>query len=80
MFFLFIVSGMEVMVSFNRIKQVRHNRILVIRKKILLGWTMESLLNFCKVNLGVTKITAISYIDEASEPYRKKYQKENENA
>lgn len=65
--------------SFTKNKEIRHNRVLDIRKKILSGWKMEELLNFCKVNLDVTKITAVSYIDEAAEPYRKKYQKENEN-
>jgi len=64
------------MPSFAQRKKIRHNRVLDIRKKILMGWKMEALLDFCKVNLGVTKVTADSYIDEAAEPYRKKYQKE----
>lgn len=62
---------------FAQMKKIRHGRVLDIRKKIQLGWTMPKLLDFCKVNLGVTKITATSYIDEAAEPYRQKYQKEH---
>lgn len=37
---------------------------------------MESLTNFCVVNLGVSKQTATSYIDEAAEPFRKKFQEQ----
>lgn len=60
----------------HRENQIRHNRVLDIRKKISLGWKMEALLDFCKVNLDVARVTAISYIDEAAEPYRKKYETE----
>jgi hypothetical protein len=59
-----------------RTKSVRHNRVLDIRKKVLDGWTMEELIGYCLKNLDVTKITAISYIDEAAEPYRQKYQEQ----
>ena len=59
-----------------RTKTIRHNRVLDIRKKIEKGWTMESLTNFCVVNLGVSKQTATSYIDEAAEPFRKKFQEQ----
>lgn len=56
--------------------QIRHNRVLDIRKKILQGWTMEDLMAFCTNKLQVAKVTATSYIDEAAAPYRKKYEKE----
>ena len=55
-------------------KEIRHNRILDLRSKIAKGWTMESLMNFCTMNLKVSKQTATSYIDEAAEPFRKKFQ------
>ena len=60
----------------SRVKEVRHIRVLDIRSKISKGWSMPDLLNYCKVNLGVSKVTAISYIDEAAEPYRQKLEKE----
>jgi len=60
-------------------KQIRHGRVLDIRSKICKGWSMPDLLNYCKVNLGVSKVTAISYIDEAAEPFRKKLEKEQNN-
>ena len=60
----------------SRVKGVRHIRVLDIRSKISKGWGMQDLLNYCKVNLGVSKVTAISYIDEAAVPYREKYSKE----
>ncbi len=60
-------------------KQIRHTRILDIRSKISKGWSMTDLLNFCKMNLGVSKVTAISYIDEAAAPFRKKFEKEENN-
>jgi hypothetical protein len=63
----------EVKVSIKN-KAVRHNRILDIRKKMLQGWKMEDLMGYCVTRLGVAKVTATSYIDEAAEPYRKKYQ------
>jgi len=66
------------MVSFDRTKQIRHNRVIDLRKKILAGWTMPELVNFCLVNLQVVKQTAISYIDEAAEPYRKKYNEDQD--
>ena len=53
---------------------IRHNRVLDLRKKILKGWNMKTLLNFCEVKLGVSRVTAVSYIDEAAAPFRKKYQ------
>jgi len=63
-------------VTFDKGRQIRHNRILDLRKKIQNKWTLEQLHKFCKINLGVTKATAVSYINEAAEPYRIKYQKE----
>ena len=60
----------------SRVKGVRHTRVLDIRLKISKGWSMTDLLNYCKVNLGVSKVTAVSYIDEAAKPYRKKHEKE----
>lgn len=68
------------MVYFSREKQIRHGRVLDLRKKIQKGWTMKQLLDFCQVKLEVARITAISYIDEAAEPYRIKYLKENPDA
>lgn len=57
--------------------QIRHNRVLDIRKKILSGWSMKQLHDFCKTHLDVAKVTADSYIDEAAAPYRKKYEQES---
>jgi len=57
-----------------RANQIKHNRILDLRKKIQNGWTMESLMNFCLIKLEVSKPTAKNYIDEAAEPFRKKFQ------
>lgn len=57
-----------------RMKKVRHTRILDIRKKIELGWKMPDLVSYCLINLGVSKPTATSYIDEAAEPFRKKHE------
>jgi len=61
----------------SRAKQVRHNRVLDIRDKISKGWDMKALRNFCEIKLEVSKVTAESYIDEAAEPFRRKYQEEN---
>jgi len=61
----------------HRENQIRHSRVLDLRKKILSGWTMQQLHDFCKTHLDVARVTAISYIDEAAEPYRKKYQQES---
>ena len=63
--------------SFSRKQGIRHNRIIDLRLKMERKWTPKELMNFCLVNLDVSKATATSYIDEAAEPYRKKYQKEN---
>jgi len=63
----------------SRVKGVRHIRVLDIRSKISKGWSMQDLLNYCKVNLGVSRVTAISYIDEAAAPFRKKLEKEQNN-
>lgn len=57
-----------------RTNQIRHNRILDLRKKIQQGWTMTDLMGFCQLKLQVSKPTANSYIDEAAEPFRKKFQ------
>ncbi len=56
--------------------QIRHNRILDLRIKITKGWTIQDLMGFCRLNLKVSKSTAISYIDEAAEPFRKKFQEQ----
>jgi hypothetical protein len=66
----------EVKVS-KKNKAVRHTRVLDLRKKVLAGWKMEDLMGYCVTRLGVAKVTATSYIDEAAEPYRKKYQEAN---
>ena len=60
----------------SRSKQVRHNRVLDLRSKIAKGWDMAALHNFCKINLEVSTPTADSYIDEAAEPFRKKFQEQ----
>jgi len=59
-----------------RESQIRHNRVLDLRKKIISGWTIKQLHDFCKTHLDVARVTAISYIDEAADPYRKKYEQE----
>ena len=56
--------------------QIRHNRILDLRKKITNGWTITDLMGFCQLKLKVSRVTAISYIDEAAEPFRKKFQEQ----
>ena len=56
--------------------QIRHNRILDLRKKILKGWAMQDLMGFCQLSLKVSRPTAISYIDEAAAPFRKKFQEQ----
>ena len=61
----------------SRYEQIRHNRILDLRKKILKSWTMEELMAFCVNKLQVTKVTATSYIDEAAAPYRKKHEQQS---
>ena len=61
----------------SRAKQVRHNRVLDLRDKISKGWDMKALRNFCEIKLEVSRVTANSYIDEAAEPFRKKYQEDN---
>jgi len=62
-----------------RVRGIRHNRVIDLRTKIILGWNMKALLNFCEVNLKVSRVTAVSYIDEAAAPYRKKYEQEENN-
>jgi len=62
--------------KFSHVKDVRHNRILQLRKKMLLGWKIPALMAFCTIKLGVSKLTAESYVNEAAEPYRKKYQQQ----
>ena len=57
-----------------RANQIRHNRILDLRKKINKGWSMSDLMGFCQLKLQVSKPTATSYIDEAAAPFRKKFQ------
>lgn len=55
-------------------QQIKHNRILDLRKKLLKGYTEKEIIDFCLTNLQVSTPTARSYFDEAAEPYRKKYQ------
>ena len=62
-----------------RENQIRHTRVLDLRKKIHNGWTLKQLHNFCGTHLKVTRETATSYIDEAAAPYRKKYAQEQKN-
>ena len=52
---------------------MRHGRILNLREKIQKGWNLLQLEEFCIKRLKVSKPTAKSYIDEAADPYRKKY-------
>jgi len=59
-------------------QNIRHNRILDLRKKIDRKWTLPQLMNFCTTKLQVSKSTATSYIDEAALPYRIKYQQEQD--
>ncbi len=59
-----------------RIKFIKHTRVLDLRQKIAKGWTMEQLHQYCITNLQVTKQTANNYIDEAAEPFRKKFAEE----
>ena len=61
----------------SREKAVRHTRVLDIRSKIAKGWSLEKLHYFCINNLKVSPQTADSYINEAAEPFRKKYEQEN---
>ncbi len=56
--------------------QIRHNRIIELRRKIEKGWSITDLMGFCQLKLKVSRVTAISYIDEAAEPYRKKFQEQ----
>ncbi len=56
--------------------QIRHGRIIDLRKKIEKGWDISSLMGFCQLKLKVSKPTAMSYIDEAAEPFRKKFQEQ----
>lgn len=55
-------------------QEIRHNRILDLRNKIQKGWKMKALIHFCEDNLKVSRVTAVSYIDEAAAPFRKKYE------
>ena len=59
-----------------RTKFIKHNRVLDLRKKIQKGWTLEQLHQYCTTNLQITKQTANNYIDEAAEPFRKKFEEE----
>ncbi len=60
-------------------QQIRHIRVLDLRAKIIVGWGMKALLYYCEDKLGVSRPTAVSYIDEAAKPYREKFQKEQDN-
>ncbi len=55
---------------------LRHGRILDIRLKIRKGWTIPQLEDFCQKHLKISKPTMKSYIDEAAEPFRQKYWRE----
>ena len=50
--------------------QIKHNRIIDIRQKILAGWNRERLMLYI-TNMGVSDQTADRYIEEAVEPLRK---------
>jgi len=60
-----------------RQQQIKHNRILDLRKKLLLGFTEKQIIDFCLTNLKVSIPTARNYFEEAAEPYRKKHWKQN---
>lgn len=55
-------------------QQIKHNRIIDLRRKLLRGFTEKQIINFCLNNLKVSVPTARSYFEEAAAPYRKKYQ------
>jgi len=65
---------------FAKKQQIRHTRVIDLRGKIEKGWNMKALLHFCETYLKVSKVTAVSYIDEAAKPYREKYEQEEKNA
>lgn len=65
--------------NYAKTKEIRHIRILDLRLMIERGKTMAELKEYCIHNLKVSAITANSYIDEAAEPYREKYTKEQDN-
>lgn len=54
-------------------QQIKHNRILDLRKKLLRGFTEKEIIDFCLKNLKVSIPTAKNYFEEAAEPYREKY-------
>ncbi len=56
---------------------IKHNRVLQVRQKMLLGWTPEQLMDFCLTRLKVCRQTANDYIDDAALKHRKKYKKEH---
>jgi len=58
-------------------KEIRHGRILDIRKKLLLGYTEKQIISFCLHNLQVSLTTARNYFNEAAKPYREKYWRES---
>jgi len=60
-------------------ERIRNIRVSQVRKFVEKGWKMKQLLYYCENNLGVGRVTAVSYIDEAAEPFRKKYETEENN-
>lgn len=54
--------------------RIRHLRIIDIRKMVRFGKTESEIIHYCLNRLKVSKVTALSYFEEAATPYRKKYQ------
>lgn len=65
---------------FRAAQHKRHHRVLDVRKLIQKGWKIEDLRAYCMKHYEVTKITADGYIDEAAEPFRKKYQEKQDES
>jgi len=61
-------------------QHVRYERMIQLRKKIIMGWPMGRLEAFCKSKFGMHDPAHIrGLIDEAAQPYRLKFKKEQES-
>ena len=61
-------------------QHARYNKIIQLRKKIIMGWTMNRLEAYCKSKMDVHDPAHIrGLIDEAAQPYRLKFKKEQES-
>jgi len=60
-------------------ERVRNIRLGSVRRQIEAGWNQKQLLHFCEMKFDVSRVTALSYINEAAEKYREKYAKEQKN-